>query len=156
MTASDFLSYFSESRFIKELRSRTKDGALTEMAGVLAQAGGIGDSSVLLEMIRRRESLGSTALGRGVAVPHGRTTIASQTQVVFARSRKGVDYDALDGEPCRLLFLIIAPYEDRRQEYLPLLGKIVELVNEDLVRGKLLDVSTFAEFQQAIREAFRE
>jgi len=156
MTAADFLSYFSEARFVKELRSHTKDGALSEMATVLAQDGGIGDPSVLYEMIRRRENLGSTALGRGVAVPHGRTTIATKTQVVFARSRKGVDYDALDGEPCRLLFLIVAPYEDRRQEYLPLLGKIVEVVNEEPVRGKLLEASSFAEFQQAIREAFRE
>jgi fructose PTS system EIIBC or EIIC component len=156
MTAADFLSYFDETRFIKELRSHSKDGALSEMATILAQHGGIGDPSVVLEMIRRRESLGSTALGKGVAIPHGRTTIATHTQVVFARSRKGVDYDALDGEPCRLLFLIVAPYEDRRHEYLPLLGKIVEVVGEEPVRGRLLEASTFAEFRKAIREAFGE
>ena len=156
MTAADFLSYFSEKRFIKELRTRTKDGVLSEMAAILAQDGGIRDPSVLVEMIRRRENLGSTALGHGVAVPHGRTTIATQTQVVFARSRKGVEYDAHDGESCRLLFLIVAPYEDARHEYLPLLGKIVEMVSEEPVREKLLEASSFSEVEAAIREAFRE
>jgi PTS system fructose-specific IIC component len=156
MTAADFLAYFNDARFVKELKSRTKDGALAELTSVLAQDGGIGDPSVLLEMVRRRESLGTTALGKGVAVPHGRSTVAAKTQVVFARSRKGVDYDAPDGEPCRLLFLIVAPYEDRRQEYLLLLGKIVEMVGEEPTRERLMEVGSFAEFQGVVREAFRE
>jgi mannitol/fructose-specific phosphotransferase system IIA component (Ntr-type) len=156
MTAETFLSYFSEKRFIKDLRARTKDGVLTEMSRALAVEGEIRDPTVLLEMIRRRESLGSTGLGKGVAVPHGRSTTASDTRVVFALSRKGLDFAALDEEPCRLFFMIVAPYEDPRHEYLPLLGKIVEIVSEEPVREQLLAVESFADFQRVVREAFGE
>jgi mannitol/fructose-specific phosphotransferase system IIA component (Ntr-type) len=156
MTAERLLSYFGERRFVSELRSRSKDGVLGEMARVLADEGEIGDPALLLEMIRRRESLGSTGLGKGVAIPHGRSTAATDTRVVFALSSKGVDFNALDGEPCRMFFLIVAPYEDRKHEYLPLLGKIVEVVSEESVRERLLQVDSFAAFTQAIREAFGE
>ncbi|MCK4412454.1 MAG: PTS sugar transporter subunit IIA [Candidatus Eisenbacteria sp.] len=156
MTAERLLSYFGESRFVPELRSRSKDGVLGEMARVLADEGEIGDPALLLEMIRRRESLGSTGLGKGVAVPHGRSTAATDTRIVFALSKKGVDFGALDNEPCRLFFLIVAPYEDRKHEYLPLLGKIVEVVSDEAVRERLLQVDSFGAFTQTIREAFGE
>jgi PTS system nitrogen regulatory IIA component len=156
MTADQFLSYFSEQRFIKELRARSKDGVLTELARVLADDGDIRDPSLLLEMIRRRESLGSTGLGNGIAVPHGRSTAATRTKVVFARSSRGIDFDAPDREPCRIFFLIVAPYEDRRHEYLPLLGKIVETVSEEASRQRLLGIESFTQFGEAMREAFRE
>lgn len=156
MTADQFLAYFSEQRFIKELRARSKDGVLTELTRVLAEDGDIRDPSLLLEMIRRRESLGSTGLGKGVAVPHGRSTAATRTKVVFARSRRGVAFEAPDGDPCQIFFLIVAPYEDSRHEYLPLLGKIVETVSEKSSRQTLLSVKSFEEFGEAMREAFRE
>lgn len=152
MTAEEFLSYFGPERFIKSLRARSKDGVLGEMARVLAEDDDIRDPELLLEMIRRRESLGSTGLGNGVAVPHGRSTAAIQTKVVFARSQKGIDFAAMDGKPCHIYFLIIAPYEDPKQEYLPLLGKIVETVSLEKARKKLLGVDTFEEFQAAVRE----
>ncbi len=156
MTAEEFLSYFSADRFIKSLRARSKDGVLTEMARVLAGDGDIRDPDLLLEMIRRRESLGSTGLGQGVAIPHGRSTAATQTKVVFARSPRGVDFEAMDGEPCHIFFLIVAPYDDRRQEYLPLLGKIVETVNAEPIRERIKDAESFESFQDAVREAFSE
>ncbi|MBD3237973.1 MAG: hypothetical protein GF330_14840 [Candidatus Eisenbacteria bacterium] len=156
MTAEQFLSYFGPQRFIKELRARSKDGVLSELTRVLANDGDIRDPSLLLEMIRRRESLGSTGLGNGVAVPHGRSTAATRTKVVFACSKRGIEFDAPDGAPCRIFFLIVAPYEDHRHEYLPLLGKIVETVSEESSRQKLLGVETFEEFAEAMREAFRE
>ncbi len=156
MTSAEFLSYFSERRFIKDLRSKTKDGVLSEMTRVLAEDGDIRDTSLLLEMIRRRESLGSTGLGHGVAIPHGRSTAATKTKVVFARSKKGVDFDALDGEPCTLFFLIVAPYEDRKHEYLPLLGKIVEVVKQEEVRESLRNVESFEAFQEVVKGAFGE
>jgi PTS system nitrogen regulatory IIA component len=153
MTADELLAYFSEERFIKNLGARSKDGVLSEMSKVLASDQDIRDPSLLLEMIRRRESLGSTGLGNGVAVPHGRSTAATRTKVVFARSKRGVDFDAPDGQPCQVFFLIVAPYEDHRQEYLPLLGKIVETVSIPWVRERLLEVPGHAEFQQLVREA---
>jgi len=156
MTADTFLSYFSERRFIRDLRARSKEGVLGEMCRALAEDGEIRDPNVLLEMIRRRESLGSTGLGKAVAVPHGRSTAASDTRVIFALSRKGIDFEALDGEPCHIFFMIVAPYDDVRHEYLPLLGKIVEIVSDDAVREQLMGADSFDAFQAVIREALGE
>ncbi len=156
MTADDFLAYFSEDRFIANLSARSKDGVLSEMSKILAEDDDVRDPGLLLEMIRRRESLGSTGLGHGVAVPHGRSTAANKTKVVFARSKRGIDFGAPDGEPCQLFFLIVAPYEDHKQEYLPLLGKIVETVNVGAVRERLLEVSNHEQFREVIREALGE
>lgn len=156
MTADEFLAYFSEERFIKNLSARSKDGVLSEMSKILASDADVRDPGLLLEMIRRRESLGSTGLGHGVAVPHGRSTAATKTKVVFARSKRGVEFGAPDGVPCTLFFLIVAPYEDQKQEYLPLLGKIVETVSNPNTRERLLGVSNHEEFRAAIREAVGE
>ncbi|MCK4305922.1 MAG: PTS sugar transporter subunit IIA [Candidatus Eisenbacteria sp.] len=156
MTAEEVLSYFSPDRFINGLRARSKDGVLSEMSRILAEDDDIRDPGLLLEMIRRRESLGSTGLGKGVAIPHGRSTAATQTKVVFAVSRRGIDFDAMDNEVCRIFFLIVAPYEDNKQEYLPLLGKIVEMVNREDVREKMFAVECFDEFQEVVRGALGE
>ena len=156
MSAEKFLSYFSGERFIDDLSAGSKDAVLSEMSRILADDDDIRDPELLLEMIRNRESLGSTGLGHGVAVPHGRSGAARQTKVVFGRSQKGIDFDDLDGKPCHLFFLIVAPYEDRKQEYLPLLGKIVESVSQEAVRKKMLAVESFEEFQAVVREAFGE
>ncbi len=156
MKVEQFLSYFSAERFLPELRARSKDGVLTELTRVLAEDTDIRDPGLLLEMIRRRESLGSTGLGEGIAIPHGRSTAATQTKVVFAKSSKGIDYDAMDKEPCKIFFLIVAPYDDVRQEYLPLLGKIVETVSQDRTRDKLLELGTFEDFQRVVREVIGE
>jgi PTS system fructose-specific IIC component len=156
MNADTFLSHFSEKRFVQELHARSKESALSELSRILAADGDVRDPNVLLDMIRRRESLGSTALGKGVAIPHGRSIAAADTRVVFGIARRGIDFEAPDGEACKLFFLIVAPYEDPRHEYLPLLGKIVELVNEKTVREKLLASTTFGDFQAVIREALGE
>ncbi len=156
MTAEQFLSYFSPERFIKDLRARSKDGVLSEMSKVLAEDDDVRDPGLLLEMIRRRESLGSTGLGDGIAVPHGRSTAATQTKVVFARSKRGIDFAAMDGKPCRIFFLIVAPYEDNRHEYLPLLGKIVETASREDIRKKFMDVGSHEEFQEVVRGAIGE
>ena len=153
MTADEFLAYFSEERFIKNLSARSKDGVLSEMSMVLAGDSDIRDPGLLLEMIRRRENLGSTGIGQGIAVPHGRSTAVTRTKVVFARSKRGVEFGAPDRNPCMLFFLIVAPYEDHKQEYLPLLGKIVETVGNPTTRERLLQISTHGEFQAVIREA---
>lgn len=156
MRATDFLAYFHEDRFIKNLRAGTKDGVLAELVRTLGEDKDIRDADLLLEMVRRRESLGSTGIGHGVAVPHGRSTAAAQTKVVFALSKKGINFEASDGLACHLFFLIVAPYEDSKQEYLPLLGKIVETVNQDEIRGKLMETDSFAAFQGVVMEAFGE
>jgi mannitol/fructose-specific phosphotransferase system IIA component (Ntr-type) len=156
MTPQTFLSYFSEKRFVRELRTRTKDGVLKELTDLLAQEREVHDPQLLLEMLKRRETLGSTGIGHGIAIPHGRSLATSKLKVAFARSSKGIPFEAIDDEPVHLVFLIVAPYRDPKNEYLPLLGKIVESVRSKAVRKSLMDIETFEDFKSVLTEAVSE
>ena len=105
-------------------------------------------------MLKRRESLGSTGIGKGIAIPHGRSLAVNEVRVLFARSTAGVDFEAMDGKPAHLFFLIVAPPQDKRNEYLPLLGRIVELVKEKKLRDKLLACETFEDLSDLLEGKF--
>jgi mannitol/fructose-specific phosphotransferase system IIA component (Ntr-type) len=103
-------------------------------------------------MLRNREALGSTAVGNGIAFPHGRSLAVSRLMAIFARSKKGIPFDSLDGEPTHLFFVLLAPPQDRSNQYLPALGKIIETVRKDELRDRLMKVENFDEFAQVLRE----
>jgi PTS system nitrogen regulatory IIA component len=147
---SRILRYLDERFFVRDLRSKTKDGVLKELADLLAQDREVRDPKILLEMLRKRESLGSTAIGEGVAIPHGRSLAIANIKILFARHLKGVDFDSPDGKPVHLFFLIVAPPLDRNNEYLPLLGQIAELVKESVARENLMKAATFADLKQVL------
>ncbi|MBU1702463.1 MAG: PTS sugar transporter subunit IIA [Candidatus Eisenbacteria bacterium] len=153
MTSQQLLTYFSEKRFVRELKARSKDSALKEMTELLAREREVHDPQLLLEMLKRRETLGSTGIGKGVAIPHGRTLATGKLKVAFGRSKKGIPFDAIDNEPVHLIFLIVAPYHDPKNEYLPLLGKIVEAVKTDTARDALMQVATFEDLKSVFSEA---
>jgi mannitol/fructose-specific phosphotransferase system IIA component (Ntr-type) len=113
------------------------------------------DPELLLDMLRRRESLGSTGIGKGVAIPHGRSLAISELRVLFARSEPGVEFDAVDSKPVHLFFLIVAPPQDKRNEYLPLLGRIAELVKDRKVRDRLRKVEDFEDLRELLEEQIR-
>jgi mannitol/fructose-specific phosphotransferase system IIA component (Ntr-type) len=144
---SRILRFLDERFFVKDLRAKTKDGILKELADLLAQDKEIRDPKLLLEMLRKREALGSTAIGCGVAIPHGRSLAIASIKILFARHQKGVDYDAPDSQPVHLFFLIVAPPLDRNNEYLPILGQIAELVKESTTRESLMKAATFADLR---------
>ncbi len=144
--------FFEIERFIPELKATTRDAALREMVEMLEIGQQVRDREILLEMLRQREQLGSTGIGRGVAVPHGRSLAISQLMVVVARSTPGIDFESMDGKPVHLIFLTAAPPQERANLYLPLLGKIVELVKSARVRKKLLAASDFAAFAAIMTE----
>ncbi len=139
-----------ERFFVRDLRAKTKDGILKELADLLAQDREVRDPKILLEMLRKREALGSTAIGAGVAIPHGRSLAIANIKILFARHQKGVDFDSPDGKPVHLFFLIVAPPLDRNNEYLPLLGQIAELVKDVAARESLMKAATFADLKQVL------
>ncbi len=114
----------------------------------LFEKGRIKDKALVLEMLTRRESLGSTGIGKSIAIPHGRSLAAPELSIVFARSSKGIDFEAVDKKPVHLFFLIVAPPHDRSNIYLPVLGKIVEKVKEARIRSKLMKVEEFEELKK--------
>lgn len=153
---ASILRYFDPRLFATSLRARTKDGVLKELLDLIAKIDGLNDRALLLEMLTRREQLGSTGIGNGVAIPHGRSLAMADLKVVFARSDRGIPYDAIDGEPVHLFFLIVAPPQDPQNEYLPLLGRIADLIKDAPVRESLRKVQDFTDLQEVFREALGE
>jgi mannitol/fructose-specific phosphotransferase system IIA component (Ntr-type) len=145
--------FFEEDLFIPQLASRDKDGALTELVDALVKAQRIKEGDLLLTMLRQREQLGSTGIGRGVAVPHGRTLAMNRLAVVFGRSEAGIEFEAMDEKPVHLVFLTVAPPQERSNLYLPVLGKIVEMVKSAKNRRRLLSAKDFDEVTEILEEA---
>jgi mannitol/fructose-specific phosphotransferase system IIA component (Ntr-type) len=147
------LEAFQPSLFIPKLKAKKKDSVLQELVDKVCASGIVRDADPLLEMLRSREKLGSTGIGRGVAVPHGRSLAVQRVVAVFGHHSKGIEWQAVDGEPVRLVFLILAPPLEQSSRYLPFLGRIVEAVSDDKRREQLAGITTYEEFQEIIRDA---
>jgi len=123
--------FFSRETIQLDLAAETKDGALKELVSVF----GLDDKSegILYKMLKRRENLGSTGIGRGIAIPHCRSLVVNRLRVAFGRKNAGLEFKAMDEKPVRYIFLIVAPPLEVSNQYLPVLGKIAQF-------GKDLDV----------------
>jgi mannitol/fructose-specific phosphotransferase system IIA component (Ntr-type) len=149
------IDFFDEAHYLPVLQSSTKSEVIEELLQPLIRSGTLRDREIVLDMLIRREQLGSTGIGKGIAIPHGRSVAVPDLQVVFGRSEKGVDFDAEDGKPATLFFLIVAPPQDKQSNYLPLLGKIVELVKDKKSRDRLHKATSFDDIRQLIQEVDR-
>lgn len=147
------LEAFQPTLFIPKLKAKKKDAVLQELVKKVCDSGIVRDADPLLEMLRSRERLGSTGIGRGVAVPHGRSLAVPRLVAVLGLHAKGIDWDAVDGEPVRLVFLILAPPLEQSSRYLPFLGRIVETVSDEARREQLAGITTYEELQEIIRDA---
>lgn len=152
MKPQELAEFFQESLCIFDLESVDKRGALAEMVKCISHESHLKDHDLILDMLMNRESLGSTGIGKGVAFPHGRSVAVQELTLLFARSEKGVDFDALDKKPTHLFFLIIAPPQDKENLYLQVLGHLVELIKTAPVRQKLMEARNFDELNVALRE----
>jgi fructose-specific phosphotransferase system IIA component len=150
MESKKLAALFQEELCIFTLRSRKKASVLQEMVRHLKSAGRIADEHFILEMLKNRESLGSTGLGLGAAFPHGRSIAIKELTVLFARSSSGVDFESLDGKPVRIFFLILAPSEKDADIYLALLSKLTSLVQQPETLEKLQQVKDFESLQAVL------
>ena len=127
-----------------------KEAALSELCDLLDSSGKTGNKSKLLTDLVNREKKSSTAIGRGVAIPHVRTMQAKELILAVARSSKGLDFEAPDGEPVQLFFAMVAPpYDD--QTYLKIYREIAELILKDESRQRLLDAKNEHEIIRAFQ-----
>jgi nitrogen PTS system EIIA component len=142
--------FFSLDAITLELDGTTKDDILREMIGLL----GLDEKSdaMLFKMLKRRENLGSTWIGRGIAIPHCRSLVVSKLRVAFGRKRSGVDFKAMDDKPVHFLFLIVAPPLEVSNQYLPVLGKIAQFGKEADVTERLMQLETPADFMALLQE----
>ena len=148
MVLSDLMD---EKLVLLELKSRDKDGILEEMVESLSRAAVLEDKKQFLSKIAEREELESTAVGGGVAIPHGRSSKVKKLTVAFARSKDGVDFQSLDKKPVKYIFMIAAP-EDIRKEYLQAIAKVARLLKSQLMRERLMEVNTQKEIMDVVRD----
>lgn len=125
------------------LTGATKDEVIDGMVGLLRLDPGASQS--LARLVRRREHLGSTGFGRGIAIPHARSLIVNRLRVAFGRHPLGVEYSAMDQLPVHALFLVVAPPHEVSNQYLPILGKVAQLCQEPGILARLTSVRTVAE-----------
>ena len=135
MKITDFLC---RDAVTNDLKASTKAEVITEMAGLLVEAGAIEKKhkAKIIETLMAREALGSTAIGQGIAIPHGKSEAVEKMVAALAVSRKGVPFDSLDGEPSYIFFLLVAPI-DSAGPHLKILAQISRLLKDKFFRDSL-------------------
>ena len=144
-----------ENNIIPELKAKDKKGVLEELAGVISRHESSIDKGALVKVLVERERLGSTGIGDGVAIPHGKMNGVSRPIISFGRSKQGLDFDSMDGQPTHLFFLLIAP-EDSSSVHLQVLAKIAKILKNRDFRKKLMEPGTKEELYQTIVQTDEE
>ncbi|HEY4647728.1 MAG TPA: PTS sugar transporter subunit IIA [Gemmatimonadales bacterium] len=142
--------FFSPDAVNLQLRAGSKDDILAELVGLLRMDER--SSGTLLRIIQRRENLGSTGIGRGIAIPHCRSLVVGRLRLAFGHRNEGVDYQAIDGKPVCNFFLIVAPPLEISNQYLPVLGKIAQLAKEGDVPDRLAALRSKDDFFRLLDE----
>jgi mannitol/fructose-specific phosphotransferase system IIA component (Ntr-type) len=142
--------FFSPDAVTLKLRGGSKEEVLAELVGLLKLDER--SSGTLLRIIQRRENLGSTGIGRGIAIPHCRSLAVNRLRLAFGHREEGVDYQAIDGKPVCNFFLIVAPPLEISNQYLPVLGKVAQLAKEADVPDRLAGLRSTDEFWRLLEE----
>ena len=148
MKITDFLN---EKAVSADLKASTKDEVVRELVDILAKAEGIKNREALVKVLLSREALGSTGIGQGVGIPHGKTDSVKKLVAAFGICHQGVNFDALDGEPVYIFFLLVAP-EDSAGPHLKALARISRLLKDKFFRESLKALSDEKTILKLIRE----
>jgi len=133
-----------------ELESEAKDDILKELVSLLAMDEK--SEAILFKTLKRRENLGSTGIGKGIAIPHCRSLVVTRLRLAYGRKPLGVDFKAIDDQPVRNFFLIVAPPLEVSNQYLPVLGKIAQFAKDPDVPAQLMEINTPEEFLALLEE----
>ena len=127
-----------DTAIIVGIKSDTKKAVLEEMVAVLHEQGTVADKQKMLEVLLARESLGSTGIGQGIAIPHGKSAVVKELTAACAISKTGVDFDALDDDKVYVIFLLVAP-EDQASQHLKSLARVSALLKDKYFRKSLIN-----------------
>jgi mannitol/fructose-specific phosphotransferase system IIA component (Ntr-type) len=132
------------------LQADSKDEILKELIQLLR----LDEKSeaILFKTLKRRENLGSTGIGKGIAIPHCRSLVVNELRLAYGRKPGGVEFNAIDDAPVHNFFLIVAPPLEVSNQYLPVLGKVAQFAKDPDIPGKLSDLSTPAEFLSLLED----
>jgi nitrogen PTS system EIIA component len=134
------------------LNARDKEASIKELVQLLESSHGVNTRGEILSKVLQRESMMSTGIGNGVAIPHGKTRLLDHLLAACGVSPAGVDFDTMDGEPATLFILLVSP-ESLRGPHVKALANVSRLLKEESVRNALRSASTPADFLRVLKEA---
>lgn len=140
---------FNKDNIIPDLKAGDKTKVLEELVDALVSTRPSIDKDSLVRILLERERLGSTGIGDGVAIPHGKFRGINEPIICFGRSQKGLDFDSMDGQPVHLFFLLVAP-EDSASAHLKALARIAKILKSSSFRKTLIENSSREELYQSI------
>jgi len=142
---------FGKEFLIEDLKSKSKQDVLAELSGICIDRNVKFDHDALIRVLLERERLGTTGIGDGIAIPHGRHADLNHLIVSFGRSIEGIDFNAMDGKPVHLFFLLMAP-ENKTGQHLKVLAKISRMLKDAKFRENLVAAKTRDELYRIIAE----
>lgn len=147
MTLRNFLK---KEMLLLDVVSNRKQDVIRELVNLFP----IGERAkeILMDTLFNREKLGSTGVGKGIAIPHCRSLVVEKPLIAVARSRKGVDFGSLDGEPVHIIFLVCAPPQPKPMEYLLILGRVAQLCKEIVKGSRVFETNDKEEFMNILTE----
>jgi len=145
------MDFLNEKAVAANMKAQDKEGVMRELVDLLYKAGAIKDKEELVSALLAREALGSTGIGQGIGIPHGKSGKVKELVAAFGLSRKGVKFDSLDGEPVYIFFLLVAP-EESAGPHLKALARISRFLKDKYFRDLLKAAKDEKEIIKIIRE----
>ena len=142
---------FRKQYIIEDLKAKSKRAVLAELSEIFTRDHSGIQGEAMVDVLLDREKLGSTGIGDGIAIPHGKLKGLDSLVISFGRSREGIDFDAIDGKPVHLFFLLMAP-ESSTGQHLKALAKISRMLKDQEFRSDLMSARSAEEIYRKIAE----
>lgn len=152
---TDVRRFFSREGVVGELTAGTRDEVIEALAAHAGDVSNAPEAAVISDAVRAREATMGTGLGSGIAIPHARLADLTQAMVLVGTSREGVDWDAVDGKPAQLIFLVLTPADDT-QTQLEILATIASAFSEPDAQRDLIDAPTPQAAWESLRRHLRD
>ena len=137
----NIMDFLCKDAITVDLKAQNKKDAIIELIDLLKETKKIKKTEEIIDVVLEREKLGSTGVGQGVAIPHGKTDALSEQIGVLGISKKGIEFNSLDGEPVYIIFLLVGPVEVTGQ-HLKALSRISRLFKDKFLRQAIKDAET--------------
>ncbi|MCG3203501.1 MAG: PTS system fructose-specific EIIABC component [Elusimicrobia bacterium] len=145
------LEFLDSASICLDIKSTSKQEAIAELCQILESNGKIKSADNVMVALMEREKLGSTGIGQGVAIPHGKTEATTTLVGALGISRKGIQFDSLDGEPVFVMFMLVAP-NDSSGQHLKALARVSRLLKDKFFRQAVKEAKQTHEIEKIIRE----
>ena len=145
------MDFLSPDAIAVDLKATDKKSAIVELVEMLKTTKKAKKTDEIIEVVLEREKLGSTGIGQGVAIPHGKTDVLQEQVGALGISRKGIEFNSLDGEPVHIVFLLVGPVEVAGQ-HLKALSRISRLFKDKFLRQAIRDAKTKEEIVKIIQQ----